>query len=705
MPLFPRNARREPTNGMTASAVRLDTSQYLSQDNYAVRIKDWQARTLRFSNMIPEVSSAGKFVENAIGRVTWEPVIWRDQDFYAVEDPLADDLVDSLRTLDAGRLARMLFTVGEAYVVVTPYEAIKGKPAYNYWNPIGSEYYWRSVSICELDVVDGNYVIKESANTRNAGQKLLDGQEIYRIWTPDQEYGQSAWSSHLAMLDILEAMVLHTIADKIFALSVVANAGILYIPNDDFLPEPFDNTGPPLPGTVRAFDEEMNEAMRLALSNNSGTESISPLKMYGAAANANGLKHLLLDREDNADAYAARMAAYRLRYATGVDLPAEVVTGIADSNHWSSWKVDQNTWTYHLAPMAFQIADAISEAWLIPKLVQAKVADAQLYAINPNGRNVVSKPDNTPTILRLYELGAITAQATLEGLDMPVDWATDEFNPAQDPGSGPEYVQPKADTTEPPTRTTGDTPPAVKAASAAPEWFNEVARIEGALYEQVLSEMRRAATKAVTLTSVKTADATQDQNAGDAARDTGIGAIILTLLLRGAKDRMQASGSTEEQILEYLRVRGGAIADAASYSTSYIADLLAGRAHRESLLNPDGSAVPSDYVPPVASLAVMAIAAGGAAAEWNPSLSKTDQPVQNWNADLIWLEMVARATGMRLGLEFIWERGHPTHPYPDHVVLQGETWREGEVNPTLPWFPGDHHGCQCRIIARPHIPV
>ncbi len=689
---------------MTASAVRLDTSKYLSQESYAARIKDWQARTLRFADMIPEVSSAGRFVENAIGRVTWEPVIWREQAFHASKEPIAVELVDSLRTLDAGRLARMLFTVGEAYLVVTPYSVVEGNAEYQYWNPTGADYFWRSVSISELDVTDGKYVIKSSAAKRNNGQPLIEGQEIYRIWTPDQQFCKDAWSSHRSMLEILEAMVLHTIADKIFALSVVANAGILYIPNDDFLPEPYDNTGAPLPGTVRAFDEEMNEAMRLALSNNSGTESISPLKMYGAAANAQGLKHLLLDREDNADAYAARMAAYRLRYATGVDLPAEVVTGIADSNHWSSWKVDQNTWTYHLAPMAFEIANAISEAWLIPKLIEAQVADAQKFAINPNGRNVVSKPDNTPTILRLFELKAITAEATLEGLDLPVAWANNEFNPTPDPGSGPEYEQPKGDTNEQPTRTTPDTPPAVKAGSAQPEWFDQVVEIENSLFESVLEEMRRASTKAVTLAATKTADATQDKTAQDLVRDTGIFALVLALLLAAAKDRMQASGATTEQTAEYLRVRGPAMAAAANYSADYIARVMAGRAHRDSLTNPDGSAVPSDFIPTVAILAVLAIAAGGEAAEWNQTLSKTNAPMNAWNEDSIWLSMAERNTGQKIGMEFTWERGNPRFPYPEHVVLQGTKWREGEINPTLPWFPGDHFGCQCRIVARPFIP-
>jgi hypothetical protein len=32
------------------------------------------------------------------------------------------------------------------------------------------------------------------------------------------------------------------------------------------------------------------------------------------------------------------------RLAIGLDMPPEVLLGLGDSNHWSAWQVDEQTW-------------------------------------------------------------------------------------------------------------------------------------------------------------------------------------------------------------------------------------------------------------------------------------------------------------------------------------------------------------------------
>ncbi len=242
----------------------------------------------------------------------------------------------------------------------------------------------------------------------------------------------------------------------------------------------------------------------------------------------------------------------------------------------------------------------------------------------------------------------------------------------------------------------------MKTASAAPGWTDEVVAIETQLYERVLEEMRRASTRAVTLSSTKTADATQTKQAVDAALETGISATILALLQKAAEKRMHVA-QAESLSQDYLRERDPAMRSAADYAGQYIALLLAGRLHRQSVQNPDGSAVPSDYVPPIAALAVLSVASGGDPASWDDALLHSSTSVRPWNADPLWLEQVGRAVGMPLGIRMTWERGHPVKPFPEHVELQGVSWTNGESNPTLPWFPGDHIGCQCRIVASPYL--
>ena len=56
------------------------------------------------------------------------------------------------------------------------------------------------------------------------------------------------------------------------------------------------------------------------------------------------------------------------RFAAGMDLPAEILLGLADVNHWTAWQVDESAYKQHVDPLIMLILDSITRGFLWPEL-------------------------------------------------------------------------------------------------------------------------------------------------------------------------------------------------------------------------------------------------------------------------------------------------------------------------------------------------
>jgi hypothetical protein len=239
--------------------------------------------------------------------------------------------------------------------------------------------------------------------------------KTFVIYRQDRKIASSAWSSHKAMLDLLESMYVHQLADTAVATSRLAGAGIMYVPNDEMMDMGNVDGGEPEPGSQAHFEKLMRQAFTDSIRNRSSQDAYVPLIMFGAAEYADGLKHLMTERVDDAKAFASRMQALRERYGAGVDLPAEVVTGLGQTNHWAAWKVDQNTWQYYLQPLVSIMSDALLENFVIPvALGLSKTINTANIKIELDATDVIVKPDKTDAAIRLYSLGALSAEAAVK---------------------------------------------------------------------------------------------------------------------------------------------------------------------------------------------------------------------------------------------------------------------------------------------------
>lgn len=349
------------------------------------RTEDWQKRVLAMSDAVPEAIHAGMFVSNTTKKVRFKVT------HNGVEVPL---LTEQLVEVKKGRTCKNLHYVGE---VVMAYKYEGGRTR---WKTFGKKDFEQ----------DGKKPIK----VRGEDGKFRDldpGWKWFRAWRPDTSDQYAATSAYKAELDTLEAMYVHQLADAAIATSRLAGAGILYIPNDEFQDIPVLDGGKPEPGSQQHFEERLRGAMTDSLKNRDVQDAWVPLTMFGSAEFGDAIRHVLMERSDDAKGYNERMRGYAEKFGRGIDLPAEVITGMGETNHWAAWKVDQNTWSYYLEPLVEVLRDAILQNFIAP--IALLLGFTGTIAIEIEATDVIVKPDRTDAAIRAYAAGALSGEGLL----------------------------------------------------------------------------------------------------------------------------------------------------------------------------------------------------------------------------------------------------------------------------------------------------
>ncbi|HEY4457927.1 MAG TPA: hypothetical protein VGN81_26665, partial [Pseudonocardiaceae bacterium] len=97
------------------------------------------------------------------------------------------------------------------------------------------------------------------------------------------------------------------------------------------------------------------------------------------------------------------------RFALGMDLPPEIVLGMARSgasaNHWTSWQIEESSIKVHAEPLLELITNAITLGYLTPATGDPN--DVVTYDTTA----LKLRPDRSKEALELYDRGTIDAEA------------------------------------------------------------------------------------------------------------------------------------------------------------------------------------------------------------------------------------------------------------------------------------------------------
>lgn len=303
---------------------------------------------------------------------------------------------ESLRTLGFN-----LFGVGDAYIVAMG--ATDTEPES-----------WAAVSIDAVKRKSGDIV----AELERGDRVLKPGRDILtRAWTPHPRKPRQADSPVRSARVVLRELQILT--QFVFAQgeSRIASAGILWVPAGMSAGD----------GETTAEDltRKLVEVAAESLAGKGTASSTVPIVVEVPLEALGKIQYSSLASELSKQAMELRKEAVR-RFATGVDMPIEVLTGMSDASHWSSWWIDESSVKIHIEPLLTRICEALQFGFVGPAL-KAVGLDPQKYRIWFDTSPLTVRPQRLKETLELYAQGIVSKAAVLAaGAYLASDAPSDE---------------------------------------------------------------------------------------------------------------------------------------------------------------------------------------------------------------------------------------------------------------------------------------
>lgn len=691
MGLFDRKPKRPPHRyaaHQVAVPVAAETVKQLS-----AKIDGWQQKVLKYADLIPEVMTGYLFVHNTMDMVTFEIERFdRFQNEWVTDE--SPELQGVNRRLNfgfkAGRAAALMSLVEETYILV---KREAGGFVFETLSP--TEIKSKGNAVEKRILVDGE----------NLKWVPVEGNEtIIRVFTPDPADRDKASGPHRPLLGLLETMALELSRDQADAISVLAGNGILYIPTE-VLPDEVDTLdASDTPGSRKGFENALEDAMIATIADRQRGDAIVPITLYGPAEYADAIRHILPARAETAYESQNRMNGYIERYARSIDLPAQVILGIGDSNHWSDWKVDENTWAYHLYPRAQRIADALY-AGLVQQILVNLGHDPVDYRLAPNATPAIAKTDMSSTAAVAYKTGVLKPEAYIEAIGFdPSDMRPDADETllcmiCPDPNATPDPTAPTAPTDR--TAASKHLPSTIM--RQASKIANQQQRKLEAIYRRYLAKIAEDA--------AKDGRKAESYKAKTATAEVPFLGYNPGVYFTKYADEMRTA--TNDELFAFLRristlmgldyhllrmVWSNEFKQRAEHVTKQ-AEQISQSIGQRSFDSGKPTRINDNVIRSLTSTA------NGGVNEPNGAAGNTHHPTHS-GEDPVMTDALTETVGS-YATQYTWVTGHPNVPFPPHQALDGVTWFSWQefdkldvpdADSWLPgsvFFPGDHDGCQC----------
>lgn len=374
--------RRRDIRILTASAMKVQPSKpstYRERQTYS-----WQNKAFLYAKIIPELNYASRFYAKMLKKLLIYPALRKPDDTTEpIREGLPVELLDRIQDPGGGRSSilssygRLMFMIGDGYL----FGRDLGKPRER----------WAFVQPDEL-VISEDGIAWKSTRGGEPVQLPRGSTEAYRMWTPDPEYSGEAESPMQAAIEIAEELDLLTKAVRTTAVSRMLN-GLLKVPQE--LSFGSDTPGLEDDPEENPFLQEMLDHIEGVIENPGSPAAGGPWIAEGAAEFLDALEWISLhDAQTDYMEQGLRKEAVD-RLAIGMDMPPEILKGMAEANHWGARQIMHDTWRSHGATVAEQFCDDLADAYLRPALFKEGFADWDKVVIGYDDSQVVVPPDRT----------------------------------------------------------------------------------------------------------------------------------------------------------------------------------------------------------------------------------------------------------------------------------------------------------------------
>ncbi|MEU6928955.1 hypothetical protein AB0A05_07300 [Streptomyces sp. NPDC046374] len=460
---------------MAGREITAAASRYTSRKirGRGVGDQSWQQRAYDMYHLVPEVRFAASWIGNAMsgarlfaGRRADDGTIEPAPDNHRAAEIVAQIAggPDGQSKM-LGSFGKHLTVPGEGWIVVRPNAEVL--------SPYSPEdgHDWRVLSVKEIRQQSGKLIAEidgEEVPIPEGDPETLDpdGPVALRVWEPDPERAIEADSPVRSSLELLEELLLLNAAVKAIARSRITGRGLLLIPKGTRFPTSNGQAG--------AEDDLIEVFMTIAETAIRDPESAAatvPIVLEVPADTIADFKLITFESDFDELALKLRDEAVR-RFATGLEIPAEILLGLGDVNHWGAWALTSEAIRLGIEPKLATVAYALTQQWLRPILEAEGDPDWHRWLIWYDTSPLRVRTNRSETALQAFDRGVISDKALRRetGFDESDAPSEDEIAARRKTKQPQDQEQPDSTTPEAPDLPVDESeaPPDTLAASAAP---------------------------------------------------------------------------------------------------------------------------------------------------------------------------------------------------------------------------------------------
>jgi hypothetical protein len=399
-----RSAAYNAPRTLTAAAAQVKINDKGEFDQFRMRrsaaSSAWQAEAWEYYDAIGEIKYAFNLVASVVSRIRMYAAIVEDPSEapapvsrsekidprLAAAAQRALDRLDSAYGGQAGLLrdaALNLSVTGECYLVQMPERVGSGIP--ESWDirstdELMTDARGNFVVIGRREQAPGGgYAGGSSGNSSGSAVSLGGKAFVGRVWRSHPRFSDEADSSLRGILDLCAELLLLNRTFRATARSRL-NAGALYLPDglsvaaqgDGDFPLDSDVDLDPSAFTVEEaedeFEEQLIDAMTTPIRDEESASAVVPLIIRGPAELGDAIKQFKFERSFD-PALAQRADRVLERILQGLDVPKDVVTGLANVKYSNALQIDETLYKTHIEPLMLLLVDSFTVVYLRPYLI------------------------------------------------------------------------------------------------------------------------------------------------------------------------------------------------------------------------------------------------------------------------------------------------------------------------------------------------
>lgn len=264
---------------------------------------------------------------------------------------------------------------------------------------------WMVRSNEEVRATSGKFEVVGSRIPNITWVPLGGNSLVVRVWRPHPRYYHVADSPARSARPIMRELDLVNRYITAQYLSRLAMAGLLILPEEASFPvrEEFAEEPDPL-------SMEFVEIAAESIAQPGHASSIVPLLIRVPSEVADKIRHIDFTLKIDEKVIERRNSAI-IRLANKLDIPAEVLTGMGEVNHWTAWQLDEGALKTHIAPMAELICHCLTVGYLQPRLAASGESDVSEWAVWYDMSELAIRPDKSENAVQAYDRFEIDGEA------------------------------------------------------------------------------------------------------------------------------------------------------------------------------------------------------------------------------------------------------------------------------------------------------